>query len=102
MSGFGSTLDSQSVINSVNCDGLAWICLDTSLFARITTDTESQEKAQELIDFAHENNLISIAPGISDAGSLATIWPMNIHHIYGDYVGSPADNLDFDFSDVAF
>ena len=102
MSSFGSTADSEAVLNAINCSGLSWISIEESLFENFTTDNEAQQKVQHLLAFAHEHDLITIAPGISNAGSLATIWPMNVHHIHGDYIGTTTGKLAFDFSEASF
>lgn len=102
LSGFGSTADSQTVVNSVNCNGFSWISVEPSLFENFLSNTDNQAKVSELVSFAHTNELATIVPEISDAGSLATIWPMNVGHIHGEYIASASDSLEFDFSEVAF
>ena len=102
LSGYGNTLDSQSIINSIKATGFTWVSVENTLLNNFTSDTESQEKVQALIEFAHENSLISIAPGISDPSYLATIWPMNVGHIHGEYIGLPNSSMSFEFSEAAF
>jgi len=102
INGFGSTQDSESVINALLYDGFSWVSVEEKLFKNFVSDFKVQERVQELIELIHKNDLISIAPGIADAGSLATIWPMNIGHIHGEYIGDTSDSLAFDFSQIAF
>jgi diguanylate cyclase (GGDEF)-like protein/PAS domain S-box-containing protein len=100
--GFGRTLDSQSVINSINNNGFSWVSIDISLLNNFMSSQESQVKVQELLTFAKVNELITITPTIGDPGTLATIWPMSVDHIHGDYIGVENDDLTFDFSEVTF
>jgi len=102
LSGFGSSLDSQTVVNSIHAKGFSWISIDSALMESFIASHETQEKVQELITFAKVNELTTIAPGITDPSFLATIWPMNIDHIHGEYIGSGHDSLDFNFSDTGF
>lgn len=102
LSGFGKTPDSFSVLNSIHCKNLNWVSIDASLFNNFTTDADSQEKIRELLEFVHNKELISIAPGIADAGDMATIYPMGVHHIHGDYIGDASKSMSFDFSEITF
>ena len=102
LSGFGVTLDSQAIVNSINCSKFSWVTIEDTLFNDLIGNNEVQAKIQELVTFAHVNELKTIAPGISDPGTLATIWPMNIGYIYGEYITTASSTLDFDFSDVSF
>ena len=102
LSGFGVTLDSQSIINAINCSKFTWVTIEETLFNNLISDTEAQSKIQELVTFAHVNELKTIAPGIADPGTLATIWPMNIGYIFGEYITSASPSLDFNFSEVSF
>lgn len=100
--GFGRTLDSQAVINSINSQGFNWVSIDLTLLSSFMTSNETQEKVQDLLTFAKVNELITIAPTINDPGMLATIWPMNVEHIHGEYIGVENDNLKFDFNEATF
>ena len=100
--GVGSTLDSESIIESLNSDGFSWVSIEEKLFNNFNTDAKVQQKVKDLLHFAHEHELITIAPGISDAGSMAIIWPMNVHHIQGEYIGVKSDKMAFDFSQATF
>ncbi|MFT5453428.1 MAG: diguanylate cyclase (GGDEF)-like protein/PAS domain S-box-containing protein [Enterobacterales bacterium] len=102
LSGFGRTLDSQAVINAINHEGFSWVSIDISLLDNFMASHEMQEKVQELLTFAKANSLITIAPMINDPGMLATIWPMDVDHIHGEYIGVENDNLTFDFSEASF
>ncbi len=99
---YGSTLDSESLIESLTSSGFSWVSVEEKLFNNFNTDAKVQQKVKELLDFAHNHELITIAPGISDAGSMATIWPMNVHHIQGGYIGVKSNNMGFDFSQATF
>ncbi len=102
LSGFGNAPDCNSIIDTINCKSLRWVSIKSSLFNNFTTDTKAQEKIRELLDFVHQNEFISIAPGIADAVSMATIYPMGVHHIHGEYIGDASKSMSFDFSDIAF
>ncbi len=102
MNGFGKTLDSQSVINSINCKLFQWLTLDNEFFTDFASNGEIQTKVEELVAFAITNELSTIAPEVSDPSSLALLWPMKVGHIQGEYIASASDSLEFDFSLVAF
>ncbi|MCP3675043.1 MAG: diguanylate cyclase, partial [Gammaproteobacteria bacterium] len=100
--GFGSTLDSEYIVETLCNDSFSWVSLDEKLFNNFSTDGKAQQKVKELLKFAHVHELITIAPCISDAGSMAIIWPMNVHHIQGEYIGVKSEKMVFDFSHAAF
>jgi len=102
LSGFGNTLDSQTVVNSINNESFNWVSIDSSLLTNFMTSNESQAKVQELLTFAKVNELNTIVPAVSEPGTLATIWPMSADHIHGEYIGVENDHLLFDFSEVTF
>jgi len=99
---YGKTEDSQSIVHAVNCSGFSWLSIEKSLLTNFISNAEAQAKVQELVSFAQTNELGSIAPEISDPGTLATIWPMNVGHIHGEYIANGTRNMDFDFSEVSF
>ncbi len=102
LSGFGNTSNCNSIIESINCKSLHWVSIKSSLFDNFTTDTKAQNIIRELLEFVHQKELISIAPGIADAGGMATIYPMGVHHIHGEYIGDASKTMSFNFSDIAF
>ncbi len=102
LSGFGKTSNCNSIIDTINCESLRWVSINSSLFKNFSTNAKAQEKIRELLEFVHQNELISIAPGIADAGDMATIYPMGVHHIHGEYIGDASKSMSFDFSDIAF
>jgi len=102
LKGFGATPDCNSILDAINCRSLRWVSIQLSLFDNFTTDAKAQEKIRELLEYVHQKELISIAPGIADAPGMATIYPMGVHHIHGEYIGDAARSMSFDFSDIAF
>jgi len=102
LNGFGDTNDSKTVLDTISCDSLKWVSLESSLFNDFVSNSETQEKVRDLLSFIHDKGLTSIAPGISDAVSMATIYPMGVHHIQGDYIGDLSRKMSFDFSEIAF
>ncbi len=102
LSDFGNSLDSTSVLEAISCKSLKWVSINASLFNDFTSNTKTQETVSNLLTVIHEKGLTSIAPGIADAESMATIYPMGVHHIYGDYIGDASKKLSFDFSEIGF
>ena len=70
--------------------------------ADFLSNTASQERLAELLQYARENELQSVVPDLGDAGSLAMIWPMNADHICGSYISLPNTEMDFNFEESSF
>lgn len=101
LANFGKTLDSESVVNAINGKSFKWLTLDTEFFNDFSSNAEAQGKVEQLVSFANTNQLITIAPEISDPGTLALLWPMQVGHIQGEYVAPSSYLLDFDFSEFS-
>jgi len=102
LSCYGKTDDSQSIIDSIKCDSFSWVSIELSLLVDFISNADAQGKVQELVTHAQTNELTTVAPNISDPGTLATLWPMNVGHIHGEYIASANNEMDFDFSEVSF
>ncbi len=99
---YGSTLNSNDLLNNLGLENVQWLTIDHALMADFLSNTASQERLAELLRFARDNELNSIVPDLADAGSLAMIWPMNADHISGSYIAMPNTEMDFNFEDSLF
>jgi multidomain signaling protein FimX len=99
---FGSSVDSANLLTEINLESLRLVQLDEKLFAKFISDNEAQERVTELFNSVHEHVLTSIAPNVSDASLLAMLYPLNVGHIFGDYISPVSEQLDFDFDSAGF
>ena len=99
---FGSTLNSEELISNLGTSNIQWLSVDHTIMSDFLSSTSSQEKLGDLLRFAREHQLQSIVPELSDAGSLALIWPMSADHISGSYIAYPNTEMDFNFEESSF
>jgi EAL domain-containing protein (putative c-di-GMP-specific phosphodiesterase class I) len=53
---------------------------------------------QQLVSFAHERKVRTIAPLVENAQTAAALWSAGVDFIQGDFVQEASADLDFDFS----
>ncbi|MEM9100838.1 MAG: EAL domain-containing protein [Pseudomonadota bacterium] len=96
MSGFGSSLNPEGIFSHINID---YVILDGSFTNELFSNSEINEKVQQLIEAAHEQDKVTIVPEVDDASSLAALYPLGVKYIQGDYLQAPGRELDFDFNE---
>ena len=99
---FGSTLNSNDLLENLGHDKIQWLSIDHALMRGFISNTKSQERVSELLAYAHEHEFKTIVPELSDAGSLALIWPMDADHICGSYISLPTTTMGFNFEENSF
>ncbi len=71
------------------------------LTTKMTGEEAEPELIKNMIAFAKENNSVCIASGVNGAADLAQLWQTGINYVQGNYLQTPQDNMDYDFSDIA-
>ncbi len=74
--------------------------IDGSLLHRLSENKPHQECIQDLVQLAESKNLLTVAPYVEDANSLATLWRYNIGYTQGYFLQEPSDQLDYDFGEI--
>jgi diguanylate cyclase (GGDEF)-like protein len=59
---------------------------------------ELSQELQQLVSFAHERKVRTIAPLVENAQTAAALWSAGVDFIQGDFVQEASADLDFDFS----
>ena len=67
----------------------------------MTGEEAEPELIKNMIAFAKENDSVCIASGVNGAADLAQLWQTGINYVQGNYLQTPQDNMDYDFSDIA-
>lgn len=58
-----------------------------------------KETLKEFIQYAHKFELQTIIPFVESAALLSTLWPIGAHYVQGHYLQSPAEKMDYEFSE---
>ena len=74
--------------------------LAAQLTEKMTGEEAEPELIKNMIAFAKENNTVCIADGVNSAGDLAQLWQTGIGFVQGNYLQTPQDNMDYDFSEI--
>ena len=71
------------------------------LTTKMTGEEAEPELIKNMIEFAKENHSVCIASGVNGASDLAQLWQTGVNFVQGNYLQSPQNNMDYDFSDIA-
>lgn len=69
-------------------------------YSEALTKGDSTE-IKELLASIEGKNLKTIAPEIKNASALALLWQVGVDFIQGDYLASPGDEMNHEFTDIA-
>lgn len=77
--------------NSVNLLNYTpeYIKIDRSLISEIQNDLKKQQLVSSVIDFAHDNNILTLAEGVETSSEMKTVIRMGIDLIQGFYTSTP-------------
>jgi len=102
LSEFGSSLNSTELVENIQVEQLNWLSVDHSLMDGFLSNTKSQARVAELLEFAHNHDFTTIVPDVIDAGSLAFLYPMETDHIHGTYIAQPSAEIGYNFEENSF
>lgn len=77
-------------------------------FTKLTTDFTAQmdnggdsQALKSMVSSIKENEAKTIIPQIQNASALAVLWQIGADYIQGDYLAPPAEQMDYEFTDIA-
>ena len=91
---FGSGYSNFTHLHKLNID---YLKIDASLVRYITSDENSRKITQNIINFAKDMNLRTIAEFVEDKESLVMLEEMGADYIQGYYIGKPEKGIDEKF-----
>lgn len=97
LSRFNKNRESEICIKHAQFDMMK---IDGSLLHRLNEHKAHQECIQELVQLAESKNIVTVAPYVEDANSLATLWRYNIGYTQGYFLQEPSDQLNYDFGEL--
>ena len=71
------------------------------LTTKMTGEEAEPDLIKNMIEFAKENNSACIASGVNGASDLAQLWQTGVNFVQGNYLQTPQEKMDYDFSDIA-
>ncbi len=93
---FGSGLNSFQLVKHLPADLLK---LDRTLIAEINAaGEEGAERVKAIVDHAHELRKQVVAGHVEDVMCMAMLWQQEVDYAQGDFLQSPSETLDYDFS----
>lgn len=72
------------------------------LVEELTDSSATSERFNAMVESAHEQNRLVVAPMIENAASVIPLWASGVDFIQGHFVQRPDSNLQFDFAASSF
>ena len=77
-----------------------YLKIDSELVQNISKKGTNLAKVNEILDLAKMNNLITIAEGVENPASLATLWELGVSYAQGYFISEPAGKANFNIYEV--
>jgi EAL domain-containing protein (putative c-di-GMP-specific phosphodiesterase class I) len=94
---FGTGLNPFQLVKHIDAD---YVRVNHSYMENLIQDTDQQEGIRELTARASEMELKTITPAVTDASVLSVIWTLNVDFIQGDFLQTPQQDLNYDFTSL--
>ena len=91
---FGSSSQPEQLLKRLSIDTVK---LPGDLMHGISGNPESQKRIRQLNEIAQTHNVMTIAPEVEDANTLATLWTIGVNHIQGFFLQEPSEIINYDF-----
>jgi len=95
LTGFGHGNDPFQLTRHIEAD---YLRLSEDFTDNLADNPQNQEALRNIASVAREQNIQTICPGVSDAGSLTVIWSVGSDLIQGNFLQEPNPRPDYDFS----
>lgn len=94
ISRFGCSLNPFNNLKHLHVE---YLKLDGS-FIKELDKQESREHFKEVVETAHAQGKLTIAPFVESASVLSSLWQIGVNYIQGYYLQEPTENMNYDFS----
>ncbi len=94
ISRFGCSLNPFNNLKHLNVE---YLKLDGSFIKELDSE-ESREHFKEVVETAHAQGKLTIAPFVESASVLSSLWQIGVNYIQGYYLQEPTENMSYDFS----
>lgn len=74
------------------------IKISRGLLENFSQESAHQAAVTKLLNEANGREIEVIVPNVEDPATLQLLWPMGVDLVQGDFIQSPRDNLEFDFT----
>ncbi|WP_407275037.1 EAL domain-containing protein [Halothiobacillus sp. DCM-1] len=93
--GFGEGPDSFRLLDHLKTREIK---VSRTLLERFSQEAANQAAVTKLLNEANARSIEVIVPNVEDPATLQLLWPMGVDLVQGDFIQSPRDSLEFDFS----
>lgn len=95
ISRFGCSLNPFNNLKHINA---SYLKLDSSYIKDLGIE-ESKEQMKEMIETAHGQGRLTIAPCVENPSILSSLWQTGVNYIQGYYLQEPVEQMTYDFTD---
>jgi len=98
LDGFGTGLNPFQLVKHIQADFLR---INSAFVDGLATNEENQNSIREITSQASSMEIQCILPGVNDAGILSVLWTVGADFVQGDFLQSPSEDLNYDFSSMS-
>ncbi len=98
LDGFGTGLNPFQLVKHIQADFLR---INSAFVDGLATNEENQNSIREITSQASSMEIQCIIPGVNDAGILSVLWTVGADYVQGDFLQSPSEELNYDFSSMS-
>ncbi len=98
LDGFGTGLNPFQLVKHIQADFLR---INTAFVDGLATNEENQNSIRDITSQASSMEIQCIIPGVNDAGILSVLWTVGADYVQGDFLQSPSEDLNYDFSSMS-
>jgi len=98
LSRFGHGTDPFQVTKHVAPD---YLKINEDFVQDLTANDQNQEAIKQISSQASEKKILSICPGVDDAGVLTVLWGLGTDLIQGSFLQEPSTEREYDFSSMS-
>jgi len=95
---FGTGLNPFQLVKHIQPDFLR---INNAYVEGLASNTQNQDSIRDITSQAATMEILSILPGVSDAGMLSVLWKVGADFVQGEFLQAPAEALNYDFSSMS-
>lgn len=98
LSRFGHGTDPFQVTKHIAAD---YLKIHEEFMQDVTSNEQNQDAIKKITAKTTEKQILSICPGVDDAGALTVLWGLGADMIQGNFLQEPSTEREYDFSSMS-
>ena len=98
LDGFGTGLNPFQLVKHLPAD---YLRINAAYMDGLSTNKDNQDSIRSMTEQASSMEIRCIVPQVADAGVLSVLWSVGADFVQGDFLQSPTDRMNYDFSSMS-